>query len=341
MISMVQALMERGGVPDALSRAGIRHLVAQGLAERDAWRQPEHEDDLIADLKQSPIAIETDAANAQHYEVPALFFEHCLGRHRKYSGCYFPAGVTNLDDAEAASLRETCLHADLHDGQRILELGCGWGSLSLWMAAHYPNAQITAVSNSSSQRAFIETQCQSRGLQNLHVITANMIEFDPGATFDRVVSVEMFEHMRNYQELLRRIASWLDADGKLLVHIFTHRRCTYLFESRGPADWMSEHFFTGGIMPAMSLLPRFDEHLVCEQQWHQPGRHYEKTANAWLRNLDAQTDRVRPILRETYGETDAERWRHRWRLFYMACAELFGYDKGREWGVTHYRFVKR
>jgi len=333
-------LMERGYVPDWLTRTGIRRLLAQRLREEgrhDPEQRAAERARLMETLKQSPIALHADAANAQHYEVPASFFQHIMGRHLKYSACYWPAPVMTLSDAEAAMLSLTCERAQIMDGQQILELGCGWGSLTLWMAEHYPKASITAVSNSASQREFILARAAERGLKNLQVITADMNEFSTKKHFDRVVSVEMFEHMRNYRELLSRISGWLKPDGKLFVHIFAHRELAYPYEVDGDADWMARHFFTGGLMPSWDLLPGFDEDLKLETRWWVNGRHYQRTCEAWLRNQDRHEAAIREIFREVYG-AEAGRWFQRWRVFFMACAELFGFNGGEEWGVAHYRF---
>ncbi|MGE3182048.1 MAG: cyclopropane-fatty-acyl-phospholipid synthase family protein, partial [Phycisphaerae bacterium] len=297
--------------------------------------------EFLAALRNSPIAIDTSTANTQHYELPTAFFAQVLGKHMKYSGCVWDENVESLDDAEEAALREISARAELSNGQRILELGCGWGSLTLWMAARYPQSQITAVSNSSSQREWIEAECQSRNLDNVRVITADMNDFQPSAQFDRIVSVEMFEHMRNYERLFRRIASWLMPDGRLFVHIFAHRSTPYLFESQGSHDWMSNHFFSGGIMPSYDLFASFSHDLTLVARWWRDGTHYEKTANAWLRNFDRNRSTIRRIFRQTYGPAQAERWLHRWRAFFMACAEMFGFKNGTEWGVAHYTFVRR
>lgn len=337
-------LAERGLVPDALLRAGIRRLCAQRLADErhgglDA--QARRQQILIDGLRASPLAIHTDAANAQHYEVPAEFFRLCLGKRLKYSGCHYPAGTEALDAAEEHMLALYGERAELANGQAILELGCGWGSLTLWMAERYPQSHITAVSNSRSQRAHIESQCAARGLANVRVITCdvNTLELQ-AAAYDRCVSVEMFEHMRNYETLLSRIASWLRPGGKLFVHIFAHQTLLYPFETAGEDNWMGRHFFTGGVMPAADTLLWFQRDLQLEERWKVDGTHYQRTADHWLANQDQNRAAVMRVLEDAYGKELAPMWFQRWRMFWMACAELFGYAGGQEWGVMHYRFVR-
>lgn len=333
-------LVERGWIPDWLTRRAIRKLCGKRLASLNAGSEAAEtlrQNEFIKAAKQSPIALVPEKANEQHYEVPAAFYERVLGQFRKYSCCYWPDGVETLDAAEEAALRETCLHAEIEDGMRILELGCGWGSLTLWMLEQYPHSQVTAVSNSHTQRIEIEKLAEQKGLRDrLNVITADMNDFKTSDQFDRVVSVEMFEHMRNYQRLLNRISNWLTAEGKLFVHVFCHRRYVYEFSDQNADDWMARNFFTGGIMPSDDYLARFDEHMQVQEQWRWDGTHYQQTSEAWLKNLDQQRDEILPILAETYGAQDAERWLVRWRLFFMAVAELFGYDNGAEWYVSHY-----
>ncbi|BFI96133.1 MAG: cyclopropane-fatty-acyl-phospholipid synthase family protein [Rhodanobacter sp.] len=336
-------LAERGLLPDALLRLGIRRMCADRLREErfgGLSAQGERQARLIGMLRHSPLAIETAAANAQHYELPPAFFEHCLGPHLKYSCCYYPRGDETLAEAEAAMLALYGERAELCDGQRILELGCGWGSLTLWMAERFPNARITAVSNSHGQRQHIEARCRERGLSNVQVLTrdVNSLTLDPDQ-FDRCVSVEMFEHVRNYALLMQRIASWLRPGGKLFVHIFAHRELAYPFETAGADNWMGRHFFTGGLMPAADTLLHFQQALCIDKRWLVDGTHYEKTANHWLQRQDSQRNAVMAVLHQAYGE-HAGLWFQRWRMFWMACAELFGYAGGQEWLVAHYRFVR-
>jgi len=336
-------LIEQNKVPDFLLRTGIRKLLKQRLKDEDKVDtevQQAHLMALIDTLKSSPIAVNTADANQQHYEVPTEFYKYCLGKNLKYSGCYFKPGVTNLDTAEDDMLELTCERADLQNGQQVLELGCGWGSLSLYMAAKFPKSTFIVVSNSGTQKIYIDEQAKQRGITNLTVITADMNIFTIDKQFDRVVSVEMFEHMRNYQLLMKKVASFLKSDGKLFIHIFTHKTFAYLFEVKDETDWMSKYFFTGGIMPSDNLLFYFNDDLVVENHWNVNGTHYGKTAEAWLKNMDSHKAQIMPIFEETYGGEHAVKWWVYWRLFYMACAELWNYNSGNEWMVSHYLFHK-
>jgi len=332
---------ERGLVPDSVLRAGIGRLCRQRLKDisaKDVETSSQALEAFIRKMNQSDIAPIPEVANEQHYEVPPDFFSTVLGRHAKYSCCYWGKGANTLDQAEADALRISCQRAGIEDGLSVLDLGCGWGSMSLWIAEHFPRCTVTSVSNSAPQGKHILELARSRGLANIEVVTADMNRFKPGRKFDRIVSVEMFEHMRNYRELFSRISEWLNPGGKFFMHIFCHRSCAYEFVDEGPSDWMGRHFFSGGIMPSDDLPLRFQEKLQLLKRDRWNGTHYEKTANAWLFNMDARKDRVMPVLEATYGPEDAERWFQRWRIFFMACAELFAFEDGNEWYVSHYLF---
>lgn len=342
--STVLAWTERGLVPDGVIRAGIRRLCRQRLRDvlaDDPQAAAERMEAFVTAMNLAPIAYVPEQANEQHYEVPPAFFDEVLGPHRKYSCCHWGQRTRTLAEAEAEALRLTCERAGLDNGQQILDLGCGWGSLSLWIAEKFPGSNVTAVSNSAPQRRHIEALAADRGLRNLRVLTRDMNDFHSEARYDRIVSVEMFEHMRNYRELFRRIAGWLQPDGRFFMHIFCHRSCAYEFLDEGPSDWMGRHFFSGGIMPSDDLPLRFQEHLRLMERHRWNGVHYERTANAWLENMDARRDAVLPIMQDTYGLERAEQWFQRWRIFFMACAELFGMNEGREWYVGHYLFSRQ
>lgn len=336
--------IEQGLVPDAFVRAGIRRLIRERLAEihaEDASAAAELSHAFADSLSTAPVALVPERANEQHYEVPSAFFADVLGPHRKYSSCWWPEGVETLEAAEAAALEATCARAELQDGQHVLELGCGWGSLTLWMASRYPRSRITAVSNSNSQRAHIEAQAARRGLSNVRILTCDMNGFDIAERFDRVVSVEMFEHMRNWPEMFRRVSGWLKPTGRFFMHVFAHRSTPYAFEERDATDWLTRYFFAGGMMPSDDLALHFQDHLKLVRRWRWNGRHYERTANAWLANMDAHRASVWPLIEDTYGEDAATQWWMRWRVFFMSCAELFGYDSGEQWWVSHYLFEAR
>ena len=340
---MLERIVDSGLVPEPVLRAAIRGVCSLRLREerRSVEDEQARHQALVDRLRSSEIAIETAAANDQHYEVPPAFFKVVLGPHLKYSSCYWPAGVDDLGAAEAAMLALTAERAQLADGQDILDLGCGWGSFSLWAAARFPRSRITAVSNSAPQRAFIEAAATARGLTNLTVRTADVRTLMlPVGAFDRVVSIEMFEHMRNYEQLLRRISDWLRPSGSLFVHVFAHRQHAYPFEDTGASDWMAREFFTGGIMPSARLLHHFQDDLQLVDEWHLAGTHYARTAEAWYANLMTRRPDALAALAPAYG-ADARKRFQRWRVFFLACAELFGYANGREWIVAHYRFAPR
>jgi cyclopropane-fatty-acyl-phospholipid synthase len=338
------SLVERGYVPKPLIRHGIRRLLAERLREQELVYGDDREEALRAwtrEMRAADVAPVPEKANEQHYEVPPAFFLHSLGKRLKYSSAFYPDERTTLDEAEEAMLALTCERAGLCDGQDVLELGCGWGSLTLWKAEHYPKSRIRAVSNSAPQRAFILERARRMGLDNVEVLTRDMNRFETDERFDRVVSVEMFEHMRNWEELLGRVRGWLKPQGRVFLHVFAHERYAYPFEARDESDWMSRYFFTGGMMPSSDLLERLDIPFEVEQRWTVDGTHYARTAEDWLRNLEAHRDEVLPVLREAYGEHEAETWFQRWRVFFLACAELFGYRDGEEWVVAHVRLAPK
>jgi cyclopropane-fatty-acyl-phospholipid synthase len=334
MLAFAINAAERAPLNDGVTLAGIDMLCAR-TKRRLATIPADAELAFVKDMAMFPIASHTDEANRQHYEVPAEFFSLALGAQRKYSCCYYPDATTTLDEAETTALSETVAHAGLLDGMDILELGCGWGSLSLYMAGCFPNARITSVSNSASQRDYIIGRARERGFSNLSVVTVDMNDFTTANRFDRVVSVEMLEHMSNWQSLFERVRSWLQPEGRFFLHVFNHRDRSYRFDHNNPADWIAQHFFTGGIMPAFDLPHRFGEIFTVEQDWRWSGLHYRRTALDWLANFDREIDRIRPILKRVYGN-DARLWERRWRLFFLATAGLFGHQGGEVWGVGHY-----
>ncbi|MEO8835974.1 MAG: cyclopropane-fatty-acyl-phospholipid synthase family protein [Caldimonas sp.] len=339
--------VEQGLVPDRVVRMGIRRLLRDRLvevADGDPEGSTAIAEAFIASMVEAPVALVPEKANEQHYEVPAAFFARVLGPHRKYSSCLWGGGVSSLADAESAALAATCQRASLVDGQAVLELGCGWGSLTLWMAEHYPASRITALSNSHSQREFIEGEAKRRGLANVQVVTCDMNDFAvalDAARFDRVVSVEMFEHLRNWPEAFARIAGWLAPEGRFFMHVFAHRGAPYAFVDRDASDWMSRHFFSGGMMPGDALAARFQDDLRLVRQWRWSGTHYARTAEAWLDRMDAARAELMPLFETVYGAGDAATWWTRWRLFFLSCAELFAYEGGACWWVSHYLFERQ
>jgi len=343
-------LVETGQVPDWLIRGALRVMLPLSLRKKYAFSPDKRLADkqaLIEKFKNSPIAIRTNDPNTQHYEVPSDFFQLVLGKWLKYSCCYWPLGVSTLDEAEERMLELTCQRADLVDGMRVLELGCGWGSLSLWIATHYPNCQVLAVSYSKTQREFIQGQCKIRDLKNVTVLTADMADFEEDSRFDqiekfdRVISIEMFEHMKNYEKLLKRIATLLKLEGKLFVHIFSHREFSWEYDAENPKDWMAQTFFSGGTMPSDDLLLYFQSDLEVIKHWRLDGRHYKKTLDAWLNKLDSRKKDVQRVITQTYGSKNKILWLSNWRLFFLACSEVWGMKGGREYLVSHYLFRLR
>lgn len=344
MMNLGLAMAEAGWLPDAIVRLGIRRIVQARSNQLkklgcEAVQEANHE--FVQACRRSPVALSTQESKQQHYEVPTEFFQYVLGPHLKYSCSYWDKSTQTLEQAETQALQTYQDWAQLADGQNILELGCGWGSLSLWMASHYLASTIIAVSHSATQKKYIDTQAAKRGITNLKVITSDINDFNVEQKFDRIVSVEMFEHVRNHYELFRRMAGWLNDDGKLFVHIFCHQDQASPYESKGGEDWMAHHFFTGGMMPSDSLLTHYQDHLRLIRQWRWSGTHYQRTSNAWLQRQDQHRSEIMPIMEQVYGKKKAPLWFQRWRIFFMACANCFGYDQGNEWFVSHYLFEKQ
>ena len=342
-MNWIYQTLETNIVPDFVIRTGIKSFLATKLKQLDSGSVEANLEQLMAyvrQLRSMPVAIQQKAANEQHYEVPTSFFQKVLGSRLKYSCALWDDDTANLEQAEDKMLDLTCRRAELVNGQEILELGCGWGSLSLYIAQKYPHCKITSISNSITQKQYIDSQIQTRSLKNLQVLTRDMVDFSIDKTFDRVVSVEMFEHLKNYEVVLKRVASWLKPDGKLFLHIFAHRSFAYHYENEDGNDWLTEHFFTGGMMPSDDLFLYFQNDLKIEQHWRVSGTHYQKTAEAWLANMDMNREGVMPILAQTYGEDQCLKWWVYWRVFFMSCAELWGYQNGQEWIVSHYLFKK-
>lgn len=340
---MIDILLEKNILPDKTIRFGIKRLLKQRLNDENKGsdeKTQEHFMLLINQLKNSPIAVNTQDANEQHYEVPTEFYLKALGKNLKYSSAYWDENTKNLDEAEDKMLELTTNRASIKNGESILELGCGWGSLTLFMAKKYPDSKITAVSNSATQKIFIDEQAKLRGLNNITVITKDINELEIEEKFDRIVSVEMFEHMRNYEKLFAKVYDMLKPNGEIFIHIFTHKQYAYLFEVKDETDWMSKYFFTGGIMPSDHLFYYFTKNFEVQNHWIVNGTHYQKTAEAWLQNMDNAKDIIFPLFEQTYGKENATKWFSYWRVFFMACAELWGYKDGNEWHVSHYLFRK-
>tara|TARA_B100001057_G_scaffold72438_2_gene66689 strand:+ start:354 stop:1403 length:1050 start_codon:yes stop_codon:yes gene_type:complete len=337
-------LVESGLIPDIVIRAGIRKLLNSKLKKihsEDLEWAANVTNDFVEMMNSSPIALLTDTANEQHYEVPADFYPFVMGDHLKYSCCEYSNGVSSLSEAESQALKTTTERAGIEDGMKVLDLGCGWGSLSLWIAEKFPNSQVTSVSNSSLQADYINKQAKDRSLSNINVITCDMNTFDTEDNFDKVVSIEMFEHMRNYEELYRRINNWLRPGGNFFMHIFCHKTTPYEYQDEEESDWMSRHFFSGGIMPSADLPLRFTKDLNIVNSWYWNGKHYAKTCNAWLKNMDKNIVEIKKVIEDCYEGIDIPLWCQRRRVFFMACAELFDYNDGNEWFVGHYLFQKK
>ncbi|MBC7428364.1 MAG: class I SAM-dependent methyltransferase [Bacteriovorax sp.] len=339
--------LEHGFIPDPVTRAGIRTLLKKRIEEsNDAVKSdPDYLNNYVQSLKKSPLAIMTKEANQQHYEVPTSFYDLSLGLHKKYSSCYWEESTKTLEEAEQLALNLSIEHAGIVDGMRVLELGCGWGSLSLELAKRFPKSQIVAVSNSKTQKTYIDVEAKKRGLPNLSILTRDLSlkeNYEFGVEkFDRVMSIEMMEHLRNYELFFKYLSFSIKDDGKFFIHIFTHKKIPYFFETEGEENWMGKYFFSGGQMPSRDLLDEFNNDLIVERKWDWNGVHYSKTLEAWLNNTDQEKALVLEMFKQTYGKDQAIVWYNRWRVFFMSCSELFKYENGKEWGVTHYLMTKR
>lgn len=341
---MIFNLLEKNKIPDFLIRFGIRRLLKIRLEDEDKGNlelQQNHLNDYIDSLKKSPVAVNTKDANEQHYEVPTEFYQYVLGKRMKYSGGLWNDNVESLDTSEEDMLALSVERAEIKNGQSVLELGCGWGSMSLYIAEKFPKCKVTGVSNSKTQKEYIDSVAKERGLTNVKIITMDMNVFTIKSQFDRIVSVEMLEHMKNYQSLFKRISGFLKDDGKFFVHIFTHRTFAYPFEVVDESDWMAKYFFTGGMMPSHDLFLHFQDDITILKQWVVDGRHYGKTSEAWLQNMDSHREKILPIFEKTYGKENITKWWVYWRVFFMSCAELWNFDEGQEWIVSHYLFSKK
>ncbi|WP_412463243.1 SAM-dependent methyltransferase [Halobacteriovorax sp. RT-2-6] len=339
-MSILMNAAERGYIPDPLIRMGIRKLIKQRKDEINKNLEF-HKSGIINDFNKSLIAEDVDKANEQHYELPPEFFKLVLGANLKYSSALFDNGITSLDEAESAMLEKYCERAQIVDGMDILELGCGWGSLSLFLARKFPNSKITAISNSNGQREFIEERIKERSLNNLEIKTCDINDFNIENKFDRIVSIEMFEHMRNYYSLFKKVASWLKDDGRLFIHIFCHKDASYFFETQGEDNWMGRYFFTGGVMPSFDLFEKVQDSFKLVEKWKVNGANYQETSEQWFLNMEKKRSEIMKVMANTYGEDQANIWFHRWKIFFASCAELFGYDNGEEWFVGHFLFEKK
>ncbi|KAL6212260.1 hypothetical protein ACLB2K_017481 [Fragaria x ananassa] len=338
------ASLERNLLPDAVIRRFTRLLLASRL--RSGY-QPSSELQLsqllqfVKCLKDMPIAIKTDDAKAQHYEVPTSFFKMVLGNNFKYSCCYFTDKSSSLEDAEKAMLEMYCERSQIKDGDSVLDVGCGWGSLSLYIAEKYKNCKVTGICNSTTQKAFIEELCRNRQLENVEIIVADISTFEMEASYDRIFSIEMFEHMKNYKDLLKKISGWMKQDGLLFVHHFCHKAFAYHFEDKSDDDWITRYFFSGGTMPSANLLLYFQDDVSVVDHWLVNGKHYAQTSEEWLKRMDHNSAAIKPIMESTYGKDSAVKWTVYWRSFFIAVAELFGYNNGEEWMVALFLFKKK
>ncbi|XP_028807031.1 (S)-coclaurine N-methyltransferase [Neltuma alba] len=343
-VKIMSRSLERNLLPDVVVRRLTRLLLASRLRSGyKASSQPQLSDLLhfVHSLREMPIAIETDKPKVQHYELPTSFFKLVLGKNLKYSSCYFSSASNTLDDAEEAMLELYCERSRIKDGHTVLDVGCGWGSLCIYIAKKYSNSRVTGICNSTTQKAYIEEKCRDLMLQNVEIIVADISTFEMDASYDRIFSIEMFEHMKNYKDLLKKIAGWLKEDGLLFLHHFCHKAFAYHFEDKNEDDWITRYFFTGGTMPSANLLLYFQDDVTVVNHWLVNGKHYAQTSEEWLKRMDQNLTSIKPIMESTYGKESAVKWTVYWRTFFIAVAELFGYNNGEEWMVAHFLFKKK
>ena len=343
-------LLAQGWIPDFLIRFGVKILLRNKIKNQkipNIEKRQSKKVEFVNNLKNQPIAIKTSEANEQHYELPPSFFEEILGDRLKYSCGYWdeflpPSDCANkLNQSEEAMLELTCSRADIKNGQKILDLGCGWGSLSIYMAENYPESKITALSNSSTQIEYINSIAKEKELDNLKAVIADINTYKSNNTFDRIISIEMFEHMRNYEALMSKLSKLLRNKGKLFIHIFSHHTYPFAYVNKSSSDWMARYFFAGGTMPSQDLLHYFLEDFHLENQWAVSGKHYKQTLEAWLYKMDNKKETIWPIFLEVYGKKEAKKWWNYWRTFFLSCAEFFGMNEGNEWFISHYLFQKK
>ena len=334
MTKFLLTIAELGLIPDVFIKTAVRFITKKRLNESGIH---ENKLNVIKSISEGGIAEKTDDANEQHYEVPPEFFKYALGKNLKYS-CSFFDKTDSLDEAEKSMIELYIERADIQEGHDILDLGCGWGSFSLYVAEKYPSVSITAVSNSKDQIAFIQNEAKRRGLFNIKASKMDVNNLDLDNKFDRIVSIEMFEHLRNYKLILNSLNSLLKPDGRLFVHIFCHKELTYFYEIKNSYDWMTKYFFEGGIMPSQDIFKYFDDELEVINQWDVNGNHYAKTCKAWLNNHYKNKDKILDIFDKHYDKPRI--WFNRWRIFFLSCEAFFAINNGREYFVSHYLLKK-
>ena len=335
MTRFLLLLAESGFIPDALIKIAARYISNKRISKSSIdYDKPE----IISALSKGVVAEKTSDANKQHYEVPPEYFYHVLGTNLKYS-CSLFDNVNLLDEAETSMLELYIERANIKDGHKILDLGCGWGSFSLYIAKKYPNTNITSVSNSSDQITYIKNEAQKRGLPNIKAYRMDVNSLELNTQFDRIISIEMFEHLRNYKLILSSLNNLLKPDGRLFIHIFCHKKLTYFYEMKNNFDWMTKYFFQGGIMPSKDIFEYFDDELEIINQWDINGNHYSKTCKAWLNNHYINRKKILDVFQKHYDKPKI--WFNRWRIFFLSCEAFFALNNGKEYFVSHYLLKKK